>query len=143
MLPADRMARERDADCSARTQSGSGRAGCRCYSKERAGWCRREREQASHWRCDPGGPAAVQAEELAFGACRCLAASQGAGLLAPAREHPESLQRKPSPQEDAPPSSLTPEGLSGGHLNLFVTNGLDRIESRRFDRWIDAKNQTD
>src|SRR5260370_21384037 len=25
---------------------------------------------------------------------------------------------------------------------LFVTNGLDRIESRRFDRWIDAKNQT-
>src|SRR2546430_3371193 len=52
-----------------------------------------------------------QAEGLAFGACRSLGAFQDAGLLAPAREHPELLQRKPSPQEDAPLSSLTPRRI--------------------------------
>src|SRR6266550_676003 len=111
MLPTDRMARGHDADCSARTQSGSGRAGCRYCLKERGGWCRRGRERASRWRRDPGGLAAVQAEGPAFDACRRLAASQDAGLLAPAREHRESLERKPSPQEDAPLSSLTPRRI--------------------------------
>src|SRR5260370_33765360 len=79
----------------------------------------------------------------ASGGRGCLAASPAALRLAPARERTGSVQRNPPKQEDAPLSSLTPEGLSGDHRNLFVTNGLDRVEPRSLDRRIDAENQTD
>ena len=84
-----------------------------------------------------------RAEALVFGARLCPTIFPRVEHLAPAREGQELAGKKLQRRTDAPLLSLlTPEGLSR-RLELLVANGFDWIEPRRFDRGIDAENQTD
>src|SRR5437660_362016 len=138
----DRMVRGRDGDCFARIRSESDRNGCRCCSREPGGSRRQERARACRWRRGLEGPVVGRAEALVFGARLCPTIFPRAEHFAPAREGQEVAGKKQRLRTDAPLSSLTPEGLSR-RPELLVANGFDWIEPRRFDRGIDAENQTD